>query len=169
MKKIFLSPSGRMGRRNFWIGVTGLTLFVCVVNFYLRTFPALELSFWVGLVFPFLFLHMTYAIYGTRLHDMGRSFWPLTLLIVSIILLTIFIMLAFGGAEYFSEFAQYERKAVIDEAERERLINQYQENLANSHANTLLSLSSMGLIIAFTIWCGLSKPDPNTNRYGQPL
>ena len=158
-----------MGRREFWVGILGLFLFVCAVNFYLRQFPALEVSFWIALIFPFLVLHMSYAIYGTRLHDMGRSFWPLTRLIVLIILLTIFIMLAFGGAEYFAEFARYERKAVIDEAERERLITQYQQNLAESHANMILSLSSTALIVAFTLWCGVSKPDPKANRYGPPL
>ncbi len=167
MKRIFLTPSGRQNRRDFWIGYFGVSVFIWAVNSYLKSYPALELSFWVALVFPFLVLYMTYCVYGKRLHDMGRSYWPLTGLIVALVLLVIIVMLSYGGSEYFSEFAKYERKAVIDEAVRARLIETYQTELKKG--NRVLYILSTGLILAFTLWCGLSRSDPASNKYGPPV
>ncbi len=124
------------------------------------------LAFLISLPFPFLVLHMAYSVYGKRLHDMGRSFWPLTAMIVSLIMVAIIVMLTFGGSEYFSEFAQYDRKEDIDPAEIERIKTAYQERL--SQGNATVSNIMMGIIAGFTLWCGLSKTDPETNKYGPP-
>ena len=75
-------------------------------------------------------------------------------------------MLTFGGSEYFSEFAQYDRKEDIDPAEIERIKAAYQERL--SQGNATVSNIMMGIIAAFTLWCGLTKSDPETNKYGPP-
>jgi len=139
---------------------------VTLFNFALGRLGNSTSAFLISLPFPFLVLHMTYCVYGKRLHDMGRSFWPLTGMIVSLIVVAIIVMLTFGGSEYFSEFAQYDRKEDIDPVEIERIKAAYQERL--SQGNATVSNIMMTIIAAFTLWCGLSKTDPEPNNYGPP-
>lgn len=165
MKKIFLSPTGRIGRRDFWIGFIGLCVFICITNLYLAKFPQLYVSFWVALVFPFLALFLIYSIYGQRLHDLGHSYWPLTMAIVVEVFVVIGVMMAFGGAEYFTEFSQYERKAVIDPEVRARLISTYQDEISrNMHVIRPL----MWVVpIVITLFLGLKKGQVKENKYGK--
>ena len=165
--KMLLSPSGRMGRKDFWIAMVIFAILVVLFNFVLSRLGNSTLAFLISLPFPFLVLHMAYCVYGKRLHDMGRSFWPLTSMIVALIFVAIVVMMIFGGSEYFSEFAQYDRKEDIDPAEIERIKNAYEARL--SEGNTTVSGVMMGIIAAFTLWCGLSKPDPDGNDYGPSL
>jgi len=162
--KMLLSPAGRMGRKDFWIGMVIFSILVVLFNFALQRLGNSTLAFLISLPFPFLVLHMAYCVYGKRLHDMGRSFWPLTGMIVLLILVAIIVMMAFGGSEYFSEFAQYDRKEDIDPTEIERIKAAYQAKL--SEGNATVSNAMMGIIAIFTLWCGLSKADPETNNYG---
>ena len=117
--------------------------------------------------FPFLVLHMAYSIYGKRLHDMGRSFWPLTAMIVSLIVVAIIVMLSFGGSDYFAEFSQYERKEDIDPAVRAAIQERYQARLAEGNGTVRAVMSA--IIGGFTLWCGLSKPENGANKYGAAL
>lgn len=166
--KLLLSPAGRIGRKDFWIGFLLFCALSVLVNLILKRLGSgSTLAFLISLPFPFLVLHMSYAVYGKRLHDMGRSFWPLTWMIVSLILVLMVIMLSFGGSEYFSEFAQYERKAEIDSEVRDAIVERYQTKLAG--ANTLVRGSLLAIIGGFTLWCGLSKPQAGDNKYGQAL
>ncbi|WP_034387237.1 DUF805 domain-containing protein [Hellea balneolensis] len=163
--KMLLSPAGRMGRKDFWIAMILFTALVILFNFGLQRLGTdSTLAFLISLPFPFLVLHMTYCIYGKRLHDMGRSFWPLTSMIVSLILVAIVVMLAFGGSEYVSEFAQYDRKEDIDPAVQNEIIERYQAEMSKSPAT--VSNVMMGIIATFTLWCGLSKSEAKDNKYG---
>ena len=76
----------------------------------------------------------------------------------------IIIMLSFGGSEYFSEFAQYERKSDIDPAVSEAIIERYQTRLAQGLP--ILRGLLLAIIGGFTMWCGLSKPQVGDNKYG---
>jgi len=162
--KMLLSPSGRMGRKDFCIAMVIFTALVLLFNFALGRLGNSTLAFLISLPFPFLVLHMAYCVYGKRLHDMGRSFWPLTGMITLLIVVAIVVMLSFGGSEYFSEFAQYDRKEDIDPAEIERIKSAYQARLSEGNATVHNIMAA--IIAAFTLWCGLSKPDENANKYG---
>lgn len=162
--KMLLSPAGRMGRKDFWVGMVIFAALVMLFNFALQRLGNSTTAFLISLPFPFLVLHMAYCVYGKRLHDMGHSFWPLTGMITSLIMVAIIVMLTFGGSEYFSEFAQYDRKEDIDPVEIERIKAAYQERL--SQGNATVSNIMMGIIAAFTLWCGLSNSDPEPNNYG---
>jgi len=117
------------------ITITGIfTVLVLLFNFALQRLGNSTLAFLVSLPFPFLVLHMTYCVYGKRLHDMGRSFWPLTGMITLLIVVAMVVMLSFGGSEYFSEFAQYDRKEDINPAEIERIKSAYQARLSEGNA-----------------------------------
>lgn len=165
--KMLLSPAGRMGRKDFWIAMVIFAALVMLFNFVLGRLGNSTLAFLISLPFPFLALHMAYCVYGKRLHDMGRSFWPLTSMIVVLIFVAIVVMMVYGGAEYFSEFAQYNRKEDIDPVEIERIRSAYEANLSGGTAT--VNGVMLAIIAGFTLWCGLSKSDEKSNIYGPSL
>lgn len=167
MIKLFLSPAGRMGRRNFWIGVVGFILFVVAMQTILRLMAPTLFQFFLSLIYIVLVFQILYSVYGKRLHDIGRSFWALTGMITLTILIVMAVMLTFGGAEYFTEFAQYDRKEDIDPAEIERIKSAYQIKLAN--AGQVMQPALYGIWAIFTLWLGLSKPNISTNKYGPAI
>ena len=150
---LFLRPTGEIGAKPYLIGVVGIAVFVIAVNTFLRSFTPSGLSFSVALVFPFLALYIIYCVYGKRLHDMGFSVWPLTGLITAELFVMMGLMLAFGGSEYFEGFAQYERKAVIDEAVRQALISDYQAEQAANLGTIKIALWILPVV--FTTWLAL--------------
>ena len=116
MMKLLLSPFGRIDRKAFWIAFVIYAVFVGLSQFGLDKISQTLAGFFLSLLFIFLFFLMLYAIYGKRLHDLGRSVWPLTAMIAGTFLGVIVVMMIYGGAEYFTEFAQYDRKEDIDPA-----------------------------------------------------
>jgi len=67
MIKLFLSPKGRMGRRDFCIGVIGFIVFVAVMQFILSkigtTLPGFFLSLSkIGATLPGFFLSLIYIV-----------------------------------------------------------------------------------------------------------
>ena len=165
--KMLLSPAGRMGRKDFWIAMALFAALVLLFNFALQRLGNSTMAFLISLPFPFLVLHMAYCVYGKRLHDMGRSFWPLTGMIVALMAVAIVVMMTYGGSEYFSEFAQYDRKEDIDPAEIERIKSAYQAKLSEGTAT--VNRIMIGIIAAFTLWCGMAKPEGKPNTYGPIL
>lgn len=166
--KMLLSPAGRMDRKDFWVAMVIFAALVLLFNFALNRLGNSTLAFLISLPFPFLVLHMAYCVYGKRLHDMGRSFWPLTGFIVfTFFIVPLIVLLANGGSEMFSEFSQYGRKEEIDPAVRKEIQDTYQRELKQSVP--YLSHVIYAIIVAFTLWCGVSKSDPKTNNYGAPL
>jgi len=159
---LFLRPTGEIGKMPFLIGVVGIAVFAFAVNAFLRSLTPGWLSFSVALVFPFLALYIIYCVYGKRLHDMGFSVWPLTGLITAELFVMIAVMLAFGGAEYFDGFAQYERKAVIDEAVRQALISDYQAEQAANMGTIKIVLKILPAL--FTLWLAVAPKRPRKIR-----
>lgn len=155
MLKLFLSPRGMIGRKEFWIGFIGFAVFVTLAQFGLNRISHTMAGFYLSLVFIVLFFQTLYAIYGKRLRDMGRSFWPITGMITLTVVIAIVILMIYGGAEYFAEFSKYDRKADIDPAEIKRLQENYQSRLGA--ATPVLGTLLWGLWGAFTLWLGLSK------------
>jgi len=164
MIKLFLSPAGRMGRRDFWIGFIGFAVFTTLAQMGLNRIASTLTGFFLSLIFIVMFFQMLYSIYGKRLHDAGRSFWPLTGMLAATVLIAIAVLMSYGGAEYFSEFSQYDRKDDIDPAEIERLKAAYQTRLKDGAK--VLGPLLWGLWGLFTLWTGLSKPDAKPNAYG---
>ena len=160
-------PSGRTNRKAFWIT---LAVFAClVVSFKAGLFmndTAGAVYFWGFLIWLIMLFCGVFAIYGKRLKDIGRSVLPIVTLLAAIIIVLIVIMLANGGAEYFEAYSQYERKATIDPEVRLAINERYKERM--SGAVPLVSYSISAMLIAFTVWVGLTKGDPKENRYGPP-
>jgi uncharacterized membrane protein YhaH (DUF805 family) len=83
---LFLSGEGRIGRKDFWIGV--LILFVAWT--IAPVFHLLAPVIWVLLLYPWV------CVFAKRLHDFGRSGW-LILLPVAAGAVAVTLGLVFGG------------------------------------------------------------------------
>jgi len=167
MIKLFLSPAGRMDRRDFWIGIAGFIVFVLVMQFIMNAIGTTMYGFFLFLFYIVLVFQILYSVYGKRLHDMGRSFWPLTGVITLTFLIFLGVALLYGAGEYISEFSKYDRKEDIDPIEVERLKKEYLEHSAGG--DKIIALLTYSVWAAFTLWLGLAKADPNENQYGKSL
>lgn len=156
MLKLFLSVKGGINRREFQICVALLAAFVFGYNTLIRFLgPETMATFWLIIIgLPLIFYIIT-CVYGKRLTDMGRTRWVFTGAIALQFLVIIALMLAFGGADYFAEFAQYNRKADIDPVKQQAIIDAYQQRQAAS----MHIIKPAMLIIPFllTLWLGLAK------------
>lgn len=129
MIRLFLSPSGTINRTWFLIGFIGLCGLIMGGNLALSFLSGSMAGFLLSLFLVVFWFYVIYCVYGKRLHDLGRSLWMLTGLIALECLMIIFVMLAFGGAEYFAEFSQYDRKAVIEPEVKAAITEKYQTAL----------------------------------------
>lgn len=160
-------PSGRTDRKTFWISLALFALLIIGVREALLTQDTSSgIYFWGFLIWLFAFFMGVFAVYGKRLHDFGRSVLPIVALFAALIALLIVLIMVFGGADYFSAYSEYERKAVIDPAVRQAINDQYTARM--SAAGPIVSLTTGGLMLVFTLWVGLTKGDQNDNRYGPP-
>lgn len=160
-------PSGRIDRKTFWLTLLGFT--VLEIAFREGLFlhdNSSAFFFWGFLIWMVMLVCGIFAIYGKRLKDFGRSVLPIVTAIAALIVLMIVLMMIFGGAEYFSAYSEYERKAVIDPDVRKAINDRYIERMRD--AGPIVTLSTGGLMLAFTLWVGLTKGDPGENRYGPP-
>jgi len=163
---MLLSPAGRMGRKGFWVGIAVLLLTAFLFEFVFKNVGESMTLFFLYPVCLILFIHMVYCIYGKRLHDMGRSFWPLTGILVLFFIISTLVLLDAGGAEFFTEFSRYERKVEIAEETKKAIQEPF--NQEYGERQDISKWINYGLLIGFTLWCGLSKTEPKANIYGDP-
>lgn len=162
--KVLFSPRGRMGRRDYLIGLVAIVVLATVFNYVLAALGNSVWAFLISLPFPFLVLHMAYCVYGKRLHDIGRSLWPVTGLIVALIAVAIGVMMVFGGSEYFAAFAEYTPENPPSPELARELQAAYQARLADG-TGWLYGLMC-GLIGSFSLWLALAPAEGAENRYG---
>lgn len=161
-------PSGRTDRKTFWITLAAFA--VLVVGFKAGLFmndTAGVVYFWGFLIWMTMLFCGLFAVYGKRLKDFGKSVTP----IFGVLTLWIIVIFVFGilngAGEYLTEFSQYERKAMIDEAVKDELNTAYQNDLAGTPL-LLMNLILWGILAAFTLWVGLKPGDDSDNHYGPP-
>lgn len=161
---LFLDATGRIGQKQFIIGVIGIVLYGFFGQFMFSILDKTTmLHFWFGLIYFCLFIYIFWVIFGKRLHDMGRSYWILTLFIVVMLSTLLIMMLASGGAEYFDAFSQFERKEAIDPAIVQGIMDKYQARMAE---NLLLKKAILSALAGgFTLWLALTKPKNEGNPY----
>ena len=164
--KLLLSPSGRIGRRDYLIGLVGLVVVFILYSLLINSLGGSMIGFFAVLAFPFIILQVAYSVYGKRLHDIGRTLWPVTALLAVMLAVMIIVMLVYGGAEYFAAHAEYTRDnqapAEIAEQLNERFKTRQQQGVS------ILSWIIMGLLSAFTMWLALAKSQAEANQYGDP-
>ncbi|PHS76486.1 MAG: hypothetical protein COB56_06520 [Robiginitomaculum sp.] len=160
---LFLSPSGRIPRRSFIIGVAGLAIFIVLQLFVWRYVGMNLVSFFFALALFFLNFHIIMAVYGKRLHDLGRSFWPLIGLFSLIIIVWIIMALNYGGVEYFDTVMAHPEYAGNEE-EMKKVLEAYQDKLAVGMPKARWVMAILPTL--FTLWLVLAPGQEGDNRYG---
>lgn len=166
MFKLLFSPAGRIGRRDYVIGLIGFAVIFTLYSLLINALGGSMGGFFGVLAFPFVILQVAYSVYGKRLHDIGRTLWPLTGLISLMLLAMIVVMLVYGGAEYFAAFSEYspDNPPPADVAER---LNA-ELGPRQAEGASVLSLVILSLLSAFTLWLALAKSQQGENAYGKP-
>lgn len=162
--KLLLSPSGRIGRRDYVIGLVGLVIIFSLYGFLINALGGSMFGFFAVLAFPFIILQVAYSVYGKRLHDIGRTLWPVTGLICAILAAMILVMLIYGGADYFAAYSEYSRDNPPPQEVIDRLNAEFEPR--QKEGEKILSGTILALLGGFTLWLALAKPQAGTNRYG---
>lgn len=163
--KLLLSPAGRIGRRDYLIGLVGLVVIFSLYGLLINALGTSMFGFFAVLAFPFIILQIAYSVYGKRLHDIGRTLWPLTGLICAMLMAMIIVMLVYGGADYFAAYSEYSQNSPPPEV-IEKLNTEFK--VRQEEGETMLSIVIVSLLGAFTLWLALAKPQAGQNAYGAP-
>lgn len=161
--KLFLSPRGRIARIPFILAMLAWLVFYVGQTFWFKATGINQLNFWLALIFIFLNLHIVFCVSSKRLHDLGRSTWALIAMFAVLLVATIFVMLNFGGLEYF-ETLHENPEIVNDRAALESVQQTYQQSLAKNLPQTQLILG--GIPFLFFLWLAVGKGQTQANRYG---
>ena len=165
MFKLLLSPAGRIGRKDYLIGLVGLVATFWLYGLLLKTLGGSLAGFFAVLAFPFVILQIAYSVYGKRLHDIGRTLWPLTGVISLIVLAMIVVMLVYDGADYFAAYGEYSRENLAPAEVSERLNAEFK--LQQQEGETVLGWLILSILSAFTLWLALAKSQDGPNAYGK--
>lgn len=161
MFDLFFKTKGILSRKQFLLGVAGIAAIAIfgnlILRFILETTGHSMLYFISAPVFWILFFYTIYCVYGKRLTDMGRSKGLVFVMFALVILMMIVVMLMFGGAEYFSEFSQFDRKEAIDPEVTQAIIEKYKAEISANM--TLITPLLMGIPVLFTLWLLLAKSE----------
>jgi len=165
VKKLFLSPQGRIGRPDFLIGVGSLLALTMLALFsFTKLGPGLT-TFYAFIASFFLFLHIAMCVYGKRLHDLGRSLWPFIGMLALLVVVLILVGLNFGGIEYFDTVMAHPEYAE-NEAEMKKALKIYQDTLAKNLPKAGWMMAALPAL--FTLWLAVAKGGAEDNKYGPP-
>lgn len=144
-QKLFLSPEGRIGRQQFWIGWAILL----VAGFVLGMVPVL------GQIIGLLLIYPNVCVYSKRLHDMGKTAW-LQLIPYAVFLVSMIVgVFAVGWGAVVGAFTGAESAAGMGA-------------LAGLGLFGLLMVLSALVAFGFLIWIGATPGEPGQNRFGPP-
>lgn len=143
-KSLFLTSTGRLGQKDFWIAF----LILFVAGFVGGMIPILNLIIGLALIFPGV------CIMAKRLHDFGKTGW-LAAVPYGIGAVAMVVGIVVGGMAMMMG------------------------GLGGDGAAAAAAMGGMGLMsmvmflavvanLAFLLWIGLSKGDPQPNAYGPP-
>jgi uncharacterized membrane protein YhaH (DUF805 family) len=141
---LFLKVEGRMGRKDYWIGV-GILF---VVGLIASNIPILD-TLW-----PLASIYFAVCVYGKRLHDIGQSAW-MQLLPFGIMILAIAIAAMLGGAALLGAAASDSDAAGIGA-------------LAGLGVASLIILAGSLAVLGWVIWLGTRETQPEENQFGPP-
>jgi uncharacterized membrane protein YhaH (DUF805 family) len=149
-RALFLSPEGRLGRQNFWIGV----LILFAANVVLGWIPLIGFLVWA------MCLYASICLYSKRLHDMGKSGW-LQLAPWAVMLVLMLIGMAIGGTAMMASWAMHPGGYMGP-----GMMNGVGWGGAGLMMGAMSLAGLIGLI--FLLWVGLTPGEPGDNRYGPP-
>ena len=141
-RTLFLSPEGRIGQRDFWLGFLILFGLWCVLHFL-----------WIfGHLLQVVLIYGFVCLYSKRLHDMGRSgFLQLIPIAIGLVCGVIGTVLAGAGLLL-------------------AMLSGHHFDAAGAIAGGLVffALSGVAVLVglAFLLWVGLTGGEAGDNRYG---
>lgn len=163
IRHLFLSPRGRINRAQFGFGLIVWLAFYGLQAFWFKNTGTSQLNFILALFLLVLNIYVIFCVYGKRLHDFGRTRWPLVGTFVLVLIASIFVMLNYGGLEYFETLNENPEFGM--DAEKMRQVHEtYQNSLAEHLPQMRLIMSIIPLL--FTLWVGLKPGQAETNSYG---
>jgi uncharacterized membrane protein YhaH (DUF805 family) len=140
---LFLSANGRIGQKDFWMGI--LILFgISVIGAFI---PGLNM------ILPLLLIYPGVCVTSKRLHDFGKTGWLAAVPYGAQAIATV-LSLVMGGAAIFG--AASGTAAGAGGA------------MAAVGGMMLIWALVLLLCIGFLLWVGLTKGDPASNQYGSP-
>jgi uncharacterized membrane protein YhaH (DUF805 family) len=144
-KNLFLSVEGRIGQKDFWIGI-GL-LFVS--GLIIRQIPFIE---WL---WSLASIYFGVCVSGKRLHDIGKSAW-LVLIPVGIVAVSMVLATVIGGA------------ALLGGAATGSDTMAAAGGLAGLGLASLIMLIGAVGCLGLVIWLGTRSGDATNNQFGPP-
>jgi uncharacterized membrane protein YhaH (DUF805 family) len=148
-RTLFLSPEGRMGQKDFWIGF----LILFVIWLLSPILHVLALLVWLALLYAWI------CLFAKRLHDMGKSAW-LMLLPFGVAVIAGCLALVLGGVSAVS---------AIWAAAQGGFEPASWTAFFGALGAMVAFLGIAGLVkLVFILWVGLSRGDAGPNRWGPP-
>jgi len=145
---LFFKPSGRIGQKEFWIGVAVLF----IINIILGQFVNSHIGIGAPII-SILMLYPGYCVLSSRFKDMGKPPWlailPYAILLVGYALVFIGLMGAGAGAAAGSDAGAA-------------------AGFGGMALGGICAMVGGILTLVFWIWAGVSKGDPGPNQYGPP-
>jgi len=148
--RLFFSPEGRIGQRDYWLGVL-ILIVLWVLSHLAHIFAPL---IWLLLLWPWV------CVIAKRLHDFGKSGWMILIPVVIGCIAVIGAIVAGGVGVIAAIFA-----AATDGGSD--AVNWMSALGALGVALVFLGVAAVVKII-FLIWVGAVRGDAGDNRYGPP-
>ena len=143
-KSLFLTSTGRLGQRDFWIAF----LILFVIGFVGGMIPLLKLVIGLALIFPAV------CIMAKRLHDFGKTGW-LAAAPYAVGAVAMVVGMVLGGMAMVMGGVGGDGAAMAAAAGGMGLM-------------AVVMFVAVVANLAFLLWVGLSKGDPDANAYGPP-
>jgi uncharacterized membrane protein YhaH (DUF805 family) len=141
---LFLKVEGRMGRKDYWIGI-GILF---VAGLICSNIPVLD-TLW-----PLASVYFGVCVYGKRLHDIGQSAW-MALLPFGILVGAAAIAAMLGGAAVLGAAASNSDAAGIGA-------------LAGLGVASLIVFAGGLAALGWVIWLGTRETQAQDNQFGPP-
>jgi uncharacterized membrane protein YhaH (DUF805 family) len=140
-RALFLSPKGRISRKDFWCGLLILYLIGIPVRLVLDAIPVAPSPHQVMRLIALPWIYSGFCIVAKRLHDIGRPGWlvmiPYAALLIAALVLAKITVEAHEG---------------------------HATNLA--YGAVVAVMAGSFLLCTFLLWVGLSAGESGVNRYG---
>ena len=151
-KTLYLDPKGRIGQKDFWLGILiiiGVAIVIgLVLHFALARLPI------IGQIFSLVLLVPYYCLATKRLHDFGKPDL-FAQIVIALNAITTIIGIVMTGAITAATVAASTTGVVGAGMGTAMLVG-------------TLSLITGLVTLAFVLWAGLTKGDPAPNAYGPP-
>lgn len=142
---LFLKVEGRMGQKDYWIGV-GILF---VAGLVLGNVPVIKM------LWPFASLYFAVCVYGKRLHDIGQSAWMILLPFGIMIAATVLAGFLGGAAILGASATGSDSAAVLG-------------GLAGLGMAGFIMFAAAAACLGWVIWLGTRPSEPTDNQFGPP-